>query len=78
MIPIQDVIVHRGEPKNNNPFRGGVGVRERKNALEKLRTGQNTIDYSFWDGRLGMVISDSRLVDRRIIDKSIIAWHTGE
>jgi hypothetical protein len=82
---IGSVVVHRGNPPNNNPFRGfewtatepevtNVSGRERKEVLRDFKNGHDTSGYTFW--YLGVVsnLCYYGLADRRITDPAVIDW----
>lgn len=84
---IGSVIVHKDEPDNGNPFRGAVPGTpypctsvlgsERADALRRLKHGEDTAGYTFWDLRSA---SDCEIINgqvqRKITEASRIDWST--
>jgi hypothetical protein len=49
MYHIGDILVFKGEPIDNNPYKGGsICGNERKAALTAFKNNQATITYSNW------------------------------
>lgn len=84
---IGSVVVHRGNPPNNNPFRGfqwtaadggvtNVSGRERKEALANFKHGRDTAMYTFWYLGSFSDLCKYGLTDRPITDPNTIDWST--
>ncbi len=79
-ISIGSVLVHKGNPPENNPFRGfgriagdsitHVSGKERVKALTEFKHGIKN-EYTFWDASRGSII-----VDRLLISPESIDWET--
>ena len=67
---IGDVLVHKGEPDNSNPYRGhSVMGEERKSALQAFRDRKHVGCYTFW-------IAPGSGGARRTIDPDDVNWDT--
>ena len=67
---IGDVLVHKGEPDNSNPYRGeSLSGDERKAALKAFKNRLHTGAYTFWYApRYGGA--------KRITDPDDVNWET--
>lgn len=51
---IGDVLVHKGEPPDGNPYHGQTLMGpERQYALVRFMDGEDTTGYTFWYGPFG-------------------------
>jgi hypothetical protein len=69
-ITIGDLLVHKGEPDNSNPYRGNsICGEERKSALKAFMDRKHTGCYTFWH-------APACGGARRVIDPEEVAWET--